>query len=127
MAPSVTSGGLATIVGALTRAAGTEDGKPVVAAHDEDYEVTVLGEAAVVVRMRGGDLELVDVSEGEPGFCSYTRVDFDPAAVRALAENAVTPTEATDSGAILMRSRLYGGGQFCQLLRIAQKQGLFES
>lgn len=115
---------LSTIVGGLVRAATTDRGRSVVAGHDEDYEVSVGGEGAALVRMRAGRLDVLDVAEGKPAFCAYTRVEFDPAAVPALLNGAVTPTDAADSGGMLMRSRLYGGGQFMGLLRIAQREGL---
>lgn len=117
---------LAPLVGGMVRAAETDIGRGIVAGHDEDYEVSAAGETGTIVRMREGKLSLVDVSEGQPGFCAYTRVIFDPAAVPQIVEGTLTPAEAADNGGMLMRSRLYGGGQFMGLLRLAQKLDLLQ-
>lgn len=126
MAVTISTGALSSIVHALARAAETEAGQQIVAGHDEDYEVSIPSEGSVIVRMRGGHLELVDVTEGEPAFCAYTRIEFDPAATPSIIAGSVTPAEAADSGTMLMRSRLYGGGQFMGLLRLAQKLDLLK-
>ena len=95
------------------------------AAHDEDYELDVDGEGPVVLRMRAGAIELVNVGDVVPAFASYTRVTITDAGFDALAGNELTPAQAADQGAMLVRSRLYGGGQFMGLLRLAQTTGAF--
>jgi hypothetical protein len=116
---------LGPLLSAMSAAAGTARGREIVGGHDEDYEVSVQGEPGILIRMRGGDLSVHDVSEGEPAFCTYTRVEFEPQTISAIAAGATTPAEAANSGGMLMRSRLYGGGQFMTLLRLAQKLDLF--
>jgi hypothetical protein len=118
---------LGPLIEAMSAAAKTDRGGQIVAGHDEDYEVSVHGETGVIVRMAGGALSVVDVSEGQPAFCAYTRVEFEPQTVEAIAAGTTTPAEAANSGGMLMRSRLYGGGQFMSLLRLAQKLDLFAS
>jgi hypothetical protein len=125
MATPATGPSLIALTDALAKAAATSAGREIVAAHDEDYEVSVEGEGGVIVRMRDGVLKLVDVSEGQPAVCAYTRVEFEPAGVLALANGSTTPAEAADGGGMLMRSRLSGGGQFMGLLRLAQKVDAF--
>jgi hypothetical protein len=115
---------LGQLIGAMAEAATTERGRQIVAGHDEDYELSVHGAPGVLLRMRGGALTVTDVSEGKPAFCAYTRVEFEPQTVAAIAAGTMTPAEAADSGGMLMRSRLYGGGQFMSLLRLAQKLDL---
>jgi hypothetical protein len=118
---------IAPVVAALQAAAATERGRDIVSGHDEDYEICVHGRPAVIVRMRDGELSVVNVSEGKPAFCAYTRVEFDPGAVQAITAGTMTPAEAADNGGMLMRSRLYGGGQFMGLLRVAQKIDAFSA
>ncbi|HEY4211658.1 MAG TPA: hypothetical protein VGM84_09280 [Steroidobacteraceae bacterium] len=116
-------GELASVVAALCAASATEDGRRTVAAHDEQYELGVGGDdGLLILEMRQGQMIVLPVSERAPEFCRYTRVDFLGTAISDIASQSLTPTEAVEEGRILLRSRLYGGGQFLRLLRLSQRE-----
>ena len=124
--PDHNLGTLSAVVAALLDAAVSPTGRSVVGAHDEQYELGDGGDdGLIVLDLRGGDARLLPTSQRTPVFCGYTRVDFEPSVVTDLATGAITPAEAVEEGRILLRSRLYGGGQFLRLLRVAQLGGHF--
>jgi hypothetical protein len=114
-----------SIVDGLLAAAKTEDGADVVGGHNEYYEFAVDGEKGALLHMIDGAIRFEPLGV-EPPLCGYTRVEMDPQTVASLRARAVTPARAMADGGIRMRSRLYGGGQFSRLLRIAQQIGAFD-
>lgn len=115
-----------SFISALENAASSPKGSEVVRHHNEDYELLVGDQPPVLLSMRDGTLQVKDVGESEPAAFSYSRIEVDPEAIKALAVGTTTPAHSMHEGSIRVRARLYGGGQLTRLIRIAQEEGLFD-
>lgn len=104
---------------ALRAASGTPRGQRAVAGHDEHYEFDIEGRAPLHVAIAGGTLSFGEGPAPKREPLRFTRLELTERTLRAILGGDLSPVEAMERGELLMRTRLYGGGQMTILLRAA--------
>ena len=104
---------------ALRAAGGTARGQRALAGHDEHYEFDIEGRAPLYVAISGGALSFGEGPSPKREPLRFSRLELAEGTLRAILGGDVSPVEAMERGELLMRTRLYGGGQMTILLRAA--------
>jgi len=104
---------------ALAAASKMPRGERAVKGHDEFYEYLVEGRAPFHFQIVGGELRFGQGPAPERLALRYTRLELAEDTLRAILNGDVSPVEAMGQGKLLLRTRLYGGGQMIMLLRAA--------
>ena len=104
---------------ALEPASKTARGERAVKGHDEYYEFLVKDRAPFHFEIAGGRLRFGAGPAPQREPLRYTRLELAEDTLRAIMNGEVSPVEAMGRGELLLRTRLYGGGQMTMLLRAA--------
>jgi hypothetical protein len=104
---------------AIEAASRTARGERALKGHDEYYEFLVAGRAPVHFEIAGGKLKFGDGPAPRREPLRYTRLELSEATLRAILKGDLSPVGAMERGELLLRTRLYGGGQMLMLLRAA--------
>ena len=104
---------------AIEAASRTARGERAVKGHDEYYEFLVEGRAPVHFEIAGGRLKFGDGPAPRREPLRYTRLELSEGTLRAILNGELSPVGAMERGELLLRTRLYGGGQMIMLLRAA--------
>ena len=104
---------------AIEAASRTARGERAVKGHDEYYEFLVEGRAPVHFEIAGGKLRFGDGPAPRREPLRYTRMELSEGTLRAILNGDLSPVGAMERGELLLRTRLYGGGQMIMLLRAA--------
>lgn len=110
---------LAELAAGLRAAGDTSEGARVVAGHDEDFELSIVGHGMVHVAVANGSLSVQPGSSPRQRVLQFTRLELDAQTAREIITGQTSPVEAMSRGSLLLRTRLYGGAVITILLRIA--------
>ncbi len=104
---------------AVEEARRTARGERAVKGHDEYYEFLVEGCTPFHFEIAGGRLKFGDGPAPRREPLRYTRLELAEGTLRAILNGDLSPVGAMERGELLLRTRLYGGGQMIMLLRAA--------
>jgi hypothetical protein len=104
---------------AIEAASRTQQGQRAVNGHDEFYEFLVEGRAPCHFEIAAGGIEFGEGPAPRREPLRYTRLELSESTLRAILSGDLSPVEAMENGRLLLRTRLYGGGQMTMLLRSA--------
>lgn len=104
---------------AVEAASRTARGERALKGHDEYYEFLVKGREPFHFEIAGGKLKFGDGPAPRREPLRYTRLELSEATLRTILKGDLSPVEAMARGELLLRTRLYGGGQMIMLLRAA--------
>ena len=104
---------------AIEAASRTPRGERAVKGHDETYEFLINDSAHCHFEIAGGQLKFGESPAARREPLRYTRLELSEETLRAILNGDVSPVEAMEQGKLLLRTRLYGGGQMTMLLRAA--------